>query len=84
MLQLSDSLSGLPLAAFGIGVGIGSILAGKLSHSKVEVGHIPLGAIGLTFGLFVMGSLSPDLTGTLTGMAWLGCRVDLLWFPLMP
>lgn len=81
-LQLSDSLSGLPLAAFGIGVGIGSVLAGKLSHSKVEVGHIPLGAIGLTFGLFVMGSLSPDLTGTLTGMAWLGLSSGFIVVPI--
>ena len=33
VLQLSDSLSGLPLVTFGIGVGFGSVLAGKLSHS---------------------------------------------------
>jgi acyl-[acyl-carrier-protein]-phospholipid O-acyltransferase/long-chain-fatty-acid--[acyl-carrier-protein] ligase len=43
VLRLSDSLSGLPLAAFGVGVGIGSLLAGKLSAAKVELGYLPLG-----------------------------------------
>ena len=82
VLQLSDSLSGLPLATFGIGVGIGSILAGKFSHSKIEVGHIPLGAIGLTFGLLAMGLLSPALPGTLTGMAWLGLSSGFIVVPI--
>jgi len=82
VLQLTDSLSGLPLATFGIGIGIGAVLAGKLSHSKVEVGHIPLGAIGLTFGLFAMGILSPGLTGTLIGMAWLGLSSGFIVVPI--
>ena len=82
VLQLSDSLSGLPLATFGIGIGIGSVLAGKLSHSKVEVGHIPLGAMGLTCGLFAIGSLSPGLIGTLTGMGWLGLSSGFIVVPI--
>ena len=82
VLALSDSLSGLPLATFGIGVGVGSILAGKLSHSKVEYGHIPLGAIGLTLGLFLLGVLSPDLPGTLVGMTWLGLSSGFIVVPI--
>jgi len=82
VLQLSDSLSGLPLATFGIGVGIGSVLAGKLSHSKVEVGHIPLGAIGLTVGLFALGILRPGMTGTLIGMGWLGLSSGFIVVPI--
>ena len=82
VLQLTDSLSGLPLATFGIGVGIGSVLAGKLSHSKVEVGHIPLGAIGLTLGLVLLGMISPGLSGTLIGMAWLGISSGFIVVPI--
>jgi len=82
VLGLSDSFSGFPLAAFGIGVGIGSVLAGKLSHSKIEVGHIPLGAIGLTVGLFLLGILTPGLLGTLAGMAWLGVSSGFIVVPI--
>ncbi len=82
VLGLSDSLSGLPLATFGIGVGFGSVLAGTLSHAKVEVGQIPLGAVGLMLGLLLMGTLSPGLTGTLLGMGWLGFSSGFILVPV--
>ena len=82
VLGLSDSLSGLPLATFGIGIGLGSVLAGKLSHAKVEVGQIPLGAVGLMLGLLLLGTLSPGLTGTLLGMGWLGFASGFILVPI--
>ena len=82
VLGLSDSLSGLPLATFGIGVGLGSVLAGTLSNAKVEVGHIPLGTIGLMLGLLLMGTLSPGLAGTLLGMGWLGLSSGFILVPI--
>ncbi len=36
------------LTAFSLGIGIGSILCEKLSGRKVEIGLVPLGAIGMT------------------------------------
>ena len=82
VLGLSDSLSGIPLATFGIGVGLGSVLAGKLSHAKIEVGQIPLGALGLMLGLLLMGTLSPGLPGTLLGMGWLGFSSGFILVPI--
>lgn len=82
VLELSDSLSGLPLATFGIGIGLGSVLAGKLSHAKVEVGLIPLGAVGLMLGLLLLGMFSPGLTGTLLGMGWLGFASGFIVVPI--
>jgi 1-acyl-sn-glycerol-3-phosphate acyltransferase len=42
----------LVLALFSIGIGLGSMLCEKLSGRRVEIGLVPLGAIGLTvFGL---------------------------------
>ena len=82
VLGLSDSLSGLPLATFGIGIGLGSVLAGKLSHAKIEVGQIPLGAVGLMLGLLLLGMLSPGLTGTLLGMGWLGFASGFILVPI--
>ncbi len=82
VLRLSDTLAGIPLATFGIGVGIGSVLAGKLAGSKVEYGHIPLGAIGLTITLFLLGILAPQLPGTLVGMAILGIASGFVVVPI--
>lgn len=40
------------LAAFSVGIGIGSVLCERLSGGKVEIGLVPLGAIGISlFGL---------------------------------
>ena len=82
VLQLSDSLSGLPLAAFGVGVGIGAMLAGKLSAAKVELGFLPLGGIGITLSLFALGFGTPQLRGTLLAMACLGLASGFVVVPL--
>lgn len=37
------------LAAFSIGIGLGSLLCERLSGHKVELGLVPVGSIGLTF-----------------------------------
>ena len=41
--------------ALAIGIGAGSLLAGKLSHDKVEYGLIPLGAFLLTAMSLILG-----------------------------
>jgi len=42
----------LLLAAFSVGIGSGSVLCERLSGGKVEIGLVPLGALGITlFGL---------------------------------
>ena len=44
----------LLLAMFSIGIGLGSFLCSKWSNNRVEIGIVPLGAIGMTvFGLMV-------------------------------
>jgi 1-acyl-sn-glycerol-3-phosphate acyltransferase len=42
----------LSLGVFSVGTGIGSLLCEKLSHRTIEIGLVPLGAIGVTaFGI---------------------------------
>ena len=82
VLHLSDSLSGLPLAAFGIGIGIGALLAGTLSAAKVELGYLPLGGIGISASLFALGFVSPQLGGTFLAMACLGLASGFVVVPL--
>jgi acyl-[acyl-carrier-protein]-phospholipid O-acyltransferase/long-chain-fatty-acid--[acyl-carrier-protein] ligase len=82
VLTLSDTRAGLPLVACGLGVGVGSIAAGRLSASKVEYGLIPLGAIGLAVFTLLLGIIGPRLGGTLVLMALLGLSSGLLLVPL--
>ncbi|MCZ6792620.1 MAG: MFS transporter, partial [Planctomycetota bacterium] len=77
-----DLLMGLPLAAFAIGIGAGSVLAGKLSHAKVEYGLIPLGALGLFVFTLLFGVIAPDETGTYVLMALMGVSSGFVVVPL--
>lgn len=42
------------MALAGIGIVVGSIVAGKVSKNYIETGTIPLGALGITFSLFLL------------------------------
>ncbi|HNW10616.1 MAG TPA: MFS transporter, partial [Candidatus Rifleibacterium sp.] len=78
----SDTLSGLPLAFYGIGVGLGSVWAGRLSGRLVEYGLIPLGAIGIGFFTMLFGLIAPGYYLTLVFMAALGVACGLIVVPL--
>ncbi|MDQ8023713.1 MAG: MFS transporter [Moraxellaceae bacterium] len=56
----SESVFMLLLTVFSVGVGIGSLLCERLSRGRVEIGLVPLAAIGLTlFGTDMYFSI-PD------------------------
>jgi len=82
VLELSDEQTGLPLAAFGVGMGIGAVLAGKLSGPKVEFGLIPYGAAGISFCLFMIGLITPQLYTTLFWMSLLGVSSGFVVVPI--
>jgi len=85
---------GILLAVLMIGVGIGSLLAGVWSEGKVELGIVPLGALGITCSAFlvcVAGSLiDPELPGRMQlaywgsgfGLLFLGISAGLYDVPL--
>ncbi len=79
---VSDTLSGLPLAFYGIGVGLGSVWAGRLSGRLVEYGLIPLGAIGIGFFTLLFGLIAPGYHLTLAFMTALGIASGLIVVPL--
>ncbi|MEE8586858.1 MAG: acyl-[ACP]--phospholipid O-acyltransferase [Acidobacteriota bacterium] len=82
VLGLSDTYSGFPLAAFGLGVGLGSLLAGRLSGEKVEYGLIPLGALLMALTSCLLSLASPGFAGLLFFMAVLGIASGLVVVPL--
>ncbi len=52
LLNGSESITTLLLAAFAVGVGIGSLLCERMSGHRIELGLVPFGSIGLS--LFAM------------------------------
>jgi len=78
----SDTYSGLPLAFYGIGVGLGSVIAGRISGRLVEYGLIPLGAIGVGLFTLIFGLTAPGYRMTLAIMAVLGFSSGFIVVPL--
>lgn len=59
-LNGDSSLVTLLLAIFTLGIGLGSMVCEKLSKSRVELGIVPLGALGLSiFGIDLYSSVPP-------------------------
>ena len=52
------------LALFSVGTGVGSLLCEKLSNRTVEIGLVPLGAIGMT--VFCLIQVSRRATSNFT------------------
>lgn len=48
VLHGNEQVASLLLVVFSIGIGSGSLLCEKLSHHHVEIGLVPVGAIGMT------------------------------------
>ena len=48
VLHGNEQVASLLLVVFSIGIGTGSLLCEKLSHRQVEIGLVPLGALGMT------------------------------------
>jgi acyl-[acyl-carrier-protein]-phospholipid O-acyltransferase/long-chain-fatty-acid--[acyl-carrier-protein] ligase len=82
VLALPEWMTGFPLAAIGIGIGAGSLLAGRLSASKVEYGLVPLGALGLTLSTLAFALFGPELAGTILLMGLVGVSAGLVFVPL--
>jgi acyl-[acyl-carrier-protein]-phospholipid O-acyltransferase/long-chain-fatty-acid--[acyl-carrier-protein] ligase len=82
VLQLSDSMSGLPLTLLSVGIGVGAMLVGRLSKSRIEYGLIPLGAAGAAIALSLLGALTPPLFGTFLILSLLGVSCSFIFVPL--
>ncbi len=81
-LELGDFDAGITFVAFGIGVGAGSVLAGRLSPTHIEPGLIPFGAIGLALGTTALGVFAPGYAWTLAMMGFIGVSAGITVVPL--
>lgn len=90
VMHLGEQLLGLPLAVMGLGVGVGAVLAGRMSAKKVEYGLIPFGAIGIGVCTLCFGLAAPQalpvalafmaLTGICAGLIVVPLRTILQWY----
>ena len=81
-LRVSDRLVGLLMTCLSLGIGAGSMLAGRLSGDKVEIGLVPLGSIFM--GLFSLGLYAArgSYLASVIMLSLLGVAAGIFFVPL--
>lgn len=69
------------MAASGVGIVVGSALAARWSRHSIEAGLIPLGAVALALGLFVLPQL-PSIAAHAANFFFIGIAGGLFIIPL--
>ncbi|HKP96699.1 MAG TPA: MFS transporter [Fibrobacteria bacterium] len=64
MLHGNEAVVTMLLAVFSLSVGVGSVLCAKLSRGEIELGLVPLGALGLTLFCADLAFISYPPEGT--------------------
>lgn len=77
-----ELFQGIAPAAYGIGVALGAVIAGKISHGRVEQGLIPIGAISFAVSTFLLGLIQPGMTGTIFLLILAGISSGFLIVPI--
>ncbi|GFE56643.1 acyl-[ACP]--phospholipid O-acyltransferase [Geobacter sp. AOG1] len=81
-LGLSQEESGYLFLAAAFGIGLGSLLAGRLSGRTVEFGVVPIGAVGLTLSAFALHAAPANLPAVLVLVFLFGVSAGLFIVPL--
>ncbi|MBJ6723332.1 acyl-[ACP]--phospholipid O-acyltransferase [Geomesophilobacter sediminis] len=81
-LGLTEAQSGYLFLAAALGIGIGSLLAAKLSGRDVEFGIVPLGAAGLTIAPILLHAAPSNLATCLLIIVLFGFSAGLFSLPL--
>ncbi|MGC2659141.1 MAG: acyl-[ACP]--phospholipid O-acyltransferase [Bryobacteraceae bacterium] len=81
-LHCTESHTGLLIASLAVGIGVGSVAAGRLSGDKVEPGLVPIGAAGMALAAFALAFAGHSLTAALLILLILGFMGGLFIVPL--
>jgi acyl-[acyl-carrier-protein]-phospholipid O-acyltransferase/long-chain-fatty-acid--[acyl-carrier-protein] ligase len=82
VLHASDLRVGLMVTCLAVGIGAGSMLAGRLSGDKVELGLVPLGSILMAVFSVLLYAASGSYGWSVAMLALLGCSSGLFIVPL--
>jgi acyl-[acyl-carrier-protein]-phospholipid O-acyltransferase/long-chain-fatty-acid--[acyl-carrier-protein] ligase len=74
--------AGVMLALLGFGVGLGSLAAAGFCRRRIELGLVPVGALGISLTLLVLGICGGDLEARVAGLIILGVFAGLFTVPL--
>ena len=72
----------LLMASLAIGIGLGSMLAGRLSGQKIEPGLVPVGAFGMAIGALFLSHFVHTLALAAAALVFIGCLGGLFIVPL--
>lgn len=81
-LEKGEIWQGIPPAAYGLGIALGALIAARFSSNRVELGLIPLGAIGFSLSSLLLGLLQPVMGGTIFILLLMGFSSGMLVVPL--
>ncbi len=82
VMQVNELYTGILLTLLALGIGFGSLIAGKTSAKKVEFGFVPLGALGLSLFSILLGFTHASLILTAFCLFVLGLSAGFYIVPL--
>jgi acyl-[acyl-carrier-protein]-phospholipid O-acyltransferase/long-chain-fatty-acid--[acyl-carrier-protein] ligase len=82
LLQLDEFHIGLLGTFLAVGIGIGSLAAGKLSGDHIEMGLVPLGSVAMGICLGLVALSAPSYSYTAAALVGLGFSAGLFAVPL--
>jgi acyl-[acyl-carrier-protein]-phospholipid O-acyltransferase/long-chain-fatty-acid--[acyl-carrier-protein] ligase len=82
LLQLDEFHIGLLATFLAIGIGVGSLAAGRLSGDHIELGLVPLGSVAVGLCLGWVGFAAPSYPHTAVALIGLGFSAGLFAVPL--
>ena len=82
VLRVDELRVGLMVTALAVGIGVGSLLSGRLSGDKVELGLVPLGSIGMAVCCVLLYWAKHSYAASVAVLALLGLASGLFIVPL--
>ncbi|MEX0585580.1 MAG: MFS transporter, partial [Pirellulales bacterium] len=80
--QMAEFRIALLVALVGLGVGIGSLLAGHLSGNKLELGLVPIGGLFIAITAAAMAVTTHSVAATIVCLVIIGIAAGLYIVPL--
>jgi acyl-[acyl-carrier-protein]-phospholipid O-acyltransferase/long-chain-fatty-acid--[acyl-carrier-protein] ligase len=82
VMRLDDRWVGVLTAFAAVGIGVGSLVAGRLSGDKVELGLAPIGSIGMGLSAIVLSRCTSSFAAAATSLTFVGFFGGLFAVPL--
>lgn len=83
LLELTDTAAGAMLAAPGLGIGIGGLVAGFVSRDGIRAGLVPIGALGMTVSFVLLAVVPSTWLRVIILLAVLGVFAGFYVVPIL-